>query len=47
MPEPLYRKPKKKIKMYEDYLREYEKKCEDKGIEPISDRFTNYLQNKI
>lgn len=46
MPEPIYRKPKVKIKTYKDYLKEYEKEGEDKGVDPVSDRFTNYLQNK-
>lgn len=47
MPKPLYRKPKVKIKTYKDYLKEYEKEGEDKGIETISDRFTDYLKNRL
>lgn len=46
MSDPRYQKSKKKFKTYKDYLKEYEKECDDKGIDPISDRFSNYLQTK-
>lgn len=46
MPGPRYQKSEKKFKTYKDYLKKYEKECEDKGIDPISDKFSNYIQNK-
>ena len=44
MPGPIYQRPKRKTKSYQDYLKEYQKsQPRDNGSEPISDKIGGYF----